>query len=248
MSTVVSTKPAATTKIHAMQDMESFVWIPARKPRRRSAQLAVALLGAACVSPFGNAPLPRSVDAVDYKVVGADFWPPISTRRALGDHGPVGRPHVERGATEQILKSSHQISGVRPVTMQSGVSLHRLTGDPARRVRAKFGIDEDGAHGPVTEMALRAWQAKNGLVADGIAGPATLMLMGFYDVVLLKRGADGDAVRRLQQQLAIGADGRFGPRTEKAVRDYQKKNGLIADGMAGPATLTQLFKGTSQDD
>jgi peptidoglycan hydrolase-like protein with peptidoglycan-binding domain len=88
-------------------------------------------------------------------------------------------------------------------------------------------------------MALRAWQAKNGLVADGIAGPTTFMLMGFYDLMLLKRGSDGDAVRRLQQQLAIGADGRFGPGTEKAVRDYQKKNGLVADGMAGAVTLTQ---------
>jgi peptidoglycan hydrolase-like protein with peptidoglycan-binding domain len=72
--------------------------------------------------------------------------------------------------------------------------------------------------------------------------------MGFYDLVLLKRGSDGDAVRRLQQQLAFGVDGRFGPRTEKAVRDYQKKNGLVADGMAGPATISQLFEGTSQSN
>jgi peptidoglycan hydrolase-like protein with peptidoglycan-binding domain len=246
MSTVVSRKPAATTKIHAMQDMESFVWIPASKPRRRSGQLAIALLGAACVSPFGHAPLPRSIDAVDYKVVGAEFRPPISTRRALGDHGPVGRPHVERGAAEHILKLSHQISGVRPVTVQSGVSLRPLISDPARRVRAKLSVDENGAYDPVTEMALRAWQAKNGLVADGVAGPSTVMLMGFYDLVLLKRGSDGDAVRRLQQQLAFGVDGRFGPRTEKALPDFQKKNGLVADGMAGPATLTHLLKGISQ--
>ena len=248
MSSVVSTKPAATTKMHAMQDMEYFAWIPAHKPRRRSPQLAVVLLGAACLSPFGNAPLPRSVNAVDYKIVGANFWPPISTRGALDDQGPVGRPYGERGAVEHILKSSHQISGFRPVTIQSGFSLHPLTGNPARRLRAKFGIDEDGAYGPATEMALRAWQAKNGLAADGIAGPATLMLMGFYDLVLLKRGSDGDAVWRLQQQLAIDADGRFGSRTERAVRDYQKKNGLVADGMAGPSTLTQLFKGTSQNN
>jgi peptidoglycan hydrolase-like protein with peptidoglycan-binding domain len=248
MSPVVSTKPPATTKIHARQDVEYFAWIPVPKPKRRNAQLAIALLGAACVSPLVNAPLPRSVDAVDYKVVGANLWPPISTRGAPGDHGPVGRPHVERGPVKHILKLSHQISGVRPVTIQSGVSLRPLTSDPARRVRAKLSVDENGAYDPATEMALRAWQAKNGLVADGIAGPTTFMLMGFYDLMLLKRGSDGDAVRRLQQQLAIGADGRFGPRTEKAVRDYQKKNGLVADGMAGPATISQLFEGTSQSN
>jgi peptidoglycan L-alanyl-D-glutamate endopeptidase CwlK len=67
--------------------------------------------------------------------------------------------------------------------------------------------------------------------------------------LLLKRGAYGDTVKRLQEQLAIGADGHFGPRTEKAVRDYQKKNGLVADGMAGPATLAhmKLFKELTAD-
>ena len=45
-------------------------------------------------------------------------------------------------------------------------------------------------------------------------------------------------------------DGNFGPRTEKAVRDYQKKNGLVADGMAGPATLahTKLLKKVAGDN
>ena len=66
------------------------------------------------------------------------------------------------------------------------------------------------------------------------------MAMELYDLVLLKRGAHGGAVRKLQEQLVIGTDGKFGPRTEKAVRDYQKKNGLVADGMAGPATLAHI--------
>jgi Putative peptidoglycan binding domain len=245
MSTLVRTKTAATAKIHA-QDMEYFAWIPAPKPKRRSPQLAVALLGVAFLSPLGNASLPRRFDAVDYKVVGADFRPPTLTTGTPGDHAVVGRPHVEREAAEHRLKLGRQIRGARRVAVQSGQ--HRVTGDPARRIRAKLRINENAGNDPTTEMALRAWQAKSGLAADGIAGPSTFMLMKFYDLVLLKRGSDGDAVRRLQQQLAIGTDGRFGPRTEKAVRDYQKKNGLIADGMAGPATLTHLFKGVSEDN
>jgi peptidoglycan L-alanyl-D-glutamate endopeptidase CwlK len=73
--------------------------------------------------------------------------------------------------------------------------------------------------------------------------------MGLYDLVLLKRGAHGDAVKKLQEQLVIGADGKFGPRTEKAVRDYQKKNGLVDDGRVGPATLAhmKLFKELTAD-
>src|SRR6476619_6768163 len=65
-----------------------------------------------------------------------------------------------------------------------------------------------------------------------------------YELVLLKQGTRGDTMKKLQDKLAINADGQFGSGTEKAVRDYQQKNGLVADGMAGPATLAhmKLFK------
>jgi peptidoglycan hydrolase-like protein with peptidoglycan-binding domain len=154
-------------------------------------------------------------------------------------------PHVEHRGTvveQPTLNLGDQSKASRVVTEQPGRKPPQLSGEPARRLQAKLSIDENGAFDPRTEKALRAWQAENGLAADGIAGPTTLVLMGFYDLVLLKRGSHGDAVRRLQQQLAIGADGRFGQRTEKAVRDYQKKNGLAADGMAGPATLKHMFQ------
>ena len=220
-------------------DAEHFVWIPARKPRRNRATLAAALLGVACVSP-GNAPLPNATETVNRTVLGSDVSRPVATRMVdQGDH-----PHVEhRGAVveQPTLKSDDQRKASRAVTEQPARKPHQLSGEPLRRLQAKLSIDENGAFDPRTEKALRAWQAENGLAADGIAGTTTLVLMGFYDLVLLKRGSHGDAVRRLQQQLAIGADGRFGPRTEKAVRDYQTNNGLVADGMAGPVTLKHLF-------
>ena len=70
------------------------------------------------------------------------------------------------------------------------------------------------------------------------------MAMGLYELVLLKQGTRGDAVKKLQEKLGVGADGQFGPGTEKAVRDYQQKYGLVADGASGPATLAnmKLFK------
>jgi len=70
-----------------------------------------------------------------------------------------------------------------------------------------------------------------------------------YELVLLKQGTRGDAVKKLQKKLGVGADGQFGPGTEKAVRDYQQKNGLVVDGAAGPATLAQmkLFKEITAD-
>ena len=75
------------------------------------------------------------------------------------------------------------------------------------------------------------------------------MAMGLYELVLLKQGTRGATVKKLQEKLGVGADGQFGAGTEKALRDYQAKNGLAADGLAGPATLAQmkLFKEITAD-
>jgi peptidoglycan hydrolase-like protein with peptidoglycan-binding domain len=124
-----------------------------------------------------------------------------------------------------------------------------LAGEPVRRLQAKLGVEADGEFGPNTEKALKDWQTKNGLTADGIAGPDTFMSMALYELVLLKPGTRGNTVKKLQEKLGVGADGQFGSGTEKAVRAYQQTNGLVADGIAGPATLAhmQLYKEITAD-
>lgn len=47
-------------------------------------------------------------------------------------------------------------------------------GEGVKMMQAALGVTADGAFGPGTERALKAWQTKNGLTADGIAGPKTL--------------------------------------------------------------------------
>ena len=125
------------------------------------------------------------------------------------------------------------------------------SGEPVKRLQAKLGVEADGEFGSNTEKALKEWQAKykNSLTPDGIAGPDTFMAMGLYELVLLKESTRGDAVKKLQEKLGVGADGQFGPGTEQAVRDYQQKNGLVVDGAAGPATLAhmKLFKEITAD-
>lgn len=63
--------------------------------------------------------------------------------------------------------------------------------------------------------------------------------------MLLKLGSKGEDVKKLQQKLGIGADGSFGPGTEKAVKDWQVKNGLKADGIIGDASWSKLFASES---
>ena len=67
----------------------------------------------------------------------------------------------------------------------------------------------------------------------------------------LRKGAQGEDVRRMQQALAsLGylndtADGSFGANTLAAVTFFQAVNGLTADGIAGQKTLTLLYGGTA---
>lgn len=62
----------------------------------------------------------------------------------------------------------------------------------------------------------------------------------------LKEGSSGPEVTKLQQRLKDKGfdpgvvDGKFGPGTEAAVIAFQKSEGLVADGIAGPRTLAEL--------
>lgn len=57
----------------------------------------------------------------------------------------------------------------------------------------------------------------------------------------LKKGSKGDDVKKLQSLLGLKADGDFGPNTEKAVKEFQAKNGLTADGIVGNKTWEKLM-------
>lgn len=60
---------------------------------------------------------------------------------------------------------------------------------------------------------------------------------------MLRRGAKSDAVKELQRGLGLQDDGVFGPVTDRAVREFQEKNGLVVDGVAGSQVWTIILKG-----
>lgn len=65
----------------------------------------------------------------------------------------------------------------------------------------------------------------------------------------LSKGTQGETVRAMQALLQLngcklekyGADGDFGGETEAAVKEYQKKVGICADGICGPVTWGKLL-------
>jgi putative chitinase len=59
--------------------------------------------------------------------------------------------------------------------------------------------------------------------------------------MLLKVGSRGDDVKKLQSKLGLGADGVFGPGTEKEVKKWQIEHDLTPDGLVGDGTWAKMF-------
>ena len=134
------------------------------------------------------------------------------------------------------------------------------TGSAVKNLQTKlkklgfYNASIDGDYGDTTVAAVKAFQKKYNLTADGVAGSETLKkLDSAYknadsdkDDGSLRKGATGTAVKTLQTNLKkLGfytayVDGSFGSTTESAVKAFQKKYGLTADGVAGSATLKKI--------
>ena len=124
----------------------------------------------------------------------------------------------------------------------------------------------DGKYSTGTQSAVMEFQSRNGLTADGIAGRATQDKLYSASAqpktvsasttesgyTLLKEGASGLEVRKLQGRLAElgyyagGVDGLYGSTTTSAVKAFQRANGLSGDGQAGTQTQTKLYSANAK--
>lgn len=106
------------------------------------------------------------------------------------------------------------------------------------------------------DRAVRAFQQQRGLFVDGVVGGTTYRALDearwrLGDRLLTHVPGNllaGDDVVALQQRLLdlgfkVGRiDGRFGHKTELAVREFQRNVGVPPDGTCGPATLKALSR------
>lgn len=73
-----------------------------------------------------------------------------------------------------------------------------------------------------------------------------IALAQYAQAVTYRQGSSGEQVRIIQTKLKNwgyydgAVDGVFGSQTTQAVKYFQRKNGLTADGIVGPATLKAL--------
>jgi lysozyme family protein len=90
----------------------------------------------------------------------------------------------------------------------------------------------------------RGWQSR----VEGVRTTAIAMAGGgspteaapSVDYEVVRKGSNGEWVRRLQTALKIEADGIFGSATEAALKAWQAANGLEPDGVAGRNTYRAL--------
>ena len=107
----------------------------------------------------------------------------------------------------------------------------------------------DGRFGNKTREAVIAFQQANGLTPDCVVGRQTWFKLNNLtpEAKVLRRGSIGAEVRYLQQKLysklyPVGTiDGIFGANTERAVRDFQRENGLVEDGIVGKDTWRAIL-------
>lgn len=106
------------------------------------------------------------------------------------------------------------------------------------------GLTVDNLYGSKTKAALvKALQKTLGVSVTGIFNDATR-----NKVKVLKKGSEGTLVMILQAILVcLGykeayVDGDFGKGTDSAVRQVQRRFGLVVDGEAGKNTFTAICK------
>ena len=134
-----------------------------------------------------------------------------------------------------------------------------------------YTAEPTGVYDTATQNAVKKFQSAHHLTVDGIAGKKTLQLLNLLaatatpgpeitaapaatatpltaqNVVVLKNDVRGLEVTRLQNRLmdlgyyTCTADGVYDSDEIAAVKEFQRKNGLTVDGVAGLATQQALY-------
>ena len=187
----------------------------------------------------------------------------FQTRYGLSPDGIIGKATLTKlDEVYNARQSSDSLTA--PETTATTAAAPSADSGTIRQVQEKlktlgfYSGEVTGNAGSKTTAAIKAFQQKYGLTADGIPGSATLrkldeVLAGASDSSSAKPtestsapSADSGTIRQVQEKLkTLGfysgeVTGNAGSKTTAAIKAFQQKYGLTADGIPGSATLRKL--------
>lgn len=138
------------------------------------------------------------------------------------NHAAAGFPTAESMVKAMAESGAAQIDAFVNLVTKWGLDRHIRAHD-----WYKFAVGYNGSGQP--DSYAKKIEAAYRKHSGGIGSP-----------VVLRFGAQGEAVKVLQTKLGLEIDGIFGRDTEAAVKSYQRSAGLVADGIVGFKTWKAL--------
>lgn len=197
------------------------------------------------------------------KNAGAYGWEnPLWARNSTTADGMYEPWHWEYSSSRDRKKSAPTVR----VPSASEVG-YGDRGDKVREVqrllreRGYKSVSVDGDFGMATGVAVADFQKSRRLAQVGVVGPKTLAELKNQKKPnpitgpkkrkpkapqTLRQGSKGRQVNILQVAVGAGVDGIFGGGTAQKVVAFQRKHGLVADGIVGPRTWLAVLNGTYQ--
>ena len=132
----------------------------------------------------------------------------------------------------KIPLNENQFSALVSFCYNCGVgSLKKLVKNRTAEQIADAMILYNKSKGKVLAGLVRRREAERKLFLSG--GSVVSAEEETYNMKTIKRGSKGTAVKIWQIIVGVETDGSFGPATETATKNWQRKNGLSPDGIVG---------------
>jgi peptidoglycan hydrolase-like protein with peptidoglycan-binding domain len=182
---------------------------------------------------LGDRTLSRGDQGEEVRALQAALGFPASEQD--GDFGP---------ATHAAVVNFQQSNGLSPDGMVGPATRGALEAKAAPATPAAPEHDEDHHHAGDGHDHGAETEAR-----DAARGAVTTLKGATADGKLMRTGATGPEVLEVQKLLGLGPAGQtseFGPTTADAIKRFQRENGLSADGVVGPSTMSALLRSGTQ--